>query len=249
LVYLKLQSNILDGDIPSLINLSSLESLDLSNNQLTGSLQDGGIYSLTNLRELYLNDNGLDGTMQSPFVELVQLTNLDLARNNFTGDIHLIESAALEFVDLSGNQFSGFHQSFITGGNDWSNLRQLYLNDNNLTDDGSYMERLENLVNIERLGLQNNNLSGQAPNVFNSYNTELQWVNLSGNNFSSFPDIGTTFSAPYFYELYLNNNNLSSLPENICNLPYNCYIDVSNNKLCAEFYYDCIDNFNNQDCD
>jgi len=132
---------------------------------------------------------------------------------------------------------------------DWSNLRQLYLNDNNLTDDGIYMDRLENLVNIERLSLQNNNLSGEVPPIFNSYNTELQWVNLSGNNFYSFPEISDSFSAPYFYNLYLNDNDLNAIPASICNLPYNCYIDVSNNKLCPEFYYDCISNFNNQDCD
>ena len=48
--------------------------------------------------------------------------------------------------------------------------------------------------------------------------------------------------------LYLGSNQLTSIPESICNLPNNCFITVHNNQLCEEFHYDCIDNWGTQDC-
>ena len=50
--------------------------------------------------------------------------------------------------------------------------------------------------------------------------------------------------------LYLNDNNLSSLPETICNLPPSCEIYVLDNNLCEEYNYSCIDYFDSttQDC-
>jgi len=48
--------------------------------------------------------------------------------------------------------------------------------------------------------------------------------------------------------LSLSYNQLTSLPEIICNLPSNCNIKVSNNRLCEEYHYDCIDNWGTQGC-
>ena len=41
--------------------------------------------------------------------------------------------------------------------------------------------------------------------------------------------------------LDLSYLGLMALPESICNLNSSCQIDVSNNQLCQEFQYDCID--------
>jgi len=49
--------------------------------------------------------------------------------------------------------------------------------------------------------------------------------------------------------LELWDNQLTTLPESICNLPETCYIRVEDNQLCEEYHYDCIDNWGTQDCD
>ena len=46
----------------------------------------------------------------------------------------------------------------------------------------------------------------------------------------------------------LENNNLSTLPSSICNLPSNCYINVSGNNLCQQYNFECIGNFGTQNC-
>ena len=38
------------------------------------------------------------------------------------------------------------------------------------------------------------------------------------------------------------------MPENLCDLPENCSINVSNNNLCVEFYYECINQWEPQNC-
>jgi len=52
----------------------------------------------------------------------------------------------------------------------------------------------------------------------------------------------------YLEQLNLNNNDLNSLPDSICNLSSNCNISVINNLLCEEYHYDCIDYWEPQDC-
>ena len=44
-----------------------------------------------------------------------------------------------------------------------------------------------------------------------------------------------------FLSLLLTNNQLTGLPQNICNLPIDCFIFVSINYLCEEFNYDCVE--------
>ena len=50
-------------------------------------------------------------------------------------------------------------------------------------------------------------------------------------------------------ELNFFFNQLTTLPESICNLPETCNIRVDNNQLCEEYHYDCISIWGEQDCD
>ena len=46
--------------------------------------------------------------------------------------------------------------------------------------------------------------------------------------------------------LELNDNNLTSIPESLCNLnDLDFYITLYNNYLCNEFHYSCFENFEN----
>ena len=49
-------------------------------------------------------------------------------------------------------------------------------------------------------------------------------------------------------DLWLQYNQLTTIPESICDLPDGCEIVVSNNLLCEEYHYDCINDWGTQDC-
>ena len=243
MTHLKLYSNGLDGAIPDLTGLANLEYLDLSYNSLSGEIPSS-LYSLINLDRLYLNDNVLTGGVSSSIAELTQLTHIELQNNNLAGGIRFPQSP-LQSINYSNNQFSQFSSPF---GASFIDLQYVYLNDNLIS--GDLPSGLGLLPNIRQLNLANNQITGAIPEeLFDLDNQELQWLDFSNNQFSSFPDIGDTLTAIYFSNLYLSDNNLTTLPESICNLPYNCYINVSNNNLCPEYNYSCIGNFNDQDCD
>lgn len=84
---------------------TNTESLDLSNNKLTGSLQ-AEIRKLENLTSLDLSDNEFTGVP----AEVGQLTNLrilDLSNNQLTGlPYELGNLSNLSELDISGNQYS-----------------------------------------------------------------------------------------------------------------------------------------------
>ena len=45
--------------------------------------------------------------------------------------------------------------------------------------------------------------------------------------------------------LWINNNMLASIPNNLCNLNLTCEVKIENNLLCNEFNYTCFENFSN----
>ncbi len=90
---LRLSGNRLTGRIPTTLGVSStpaktallaatpnLVNLDLSNNQLSGTIP-AELGTLTNLRELLLNGNTLSGEIPSTLAKLTTLQTLDVERN------------------------------------------------------------------------------------------------------------------------------------------------------------------------
>ena len=67
-------------------SVEDTDSLDLSNNQLTGSIPSE-IGNLTNLTLLYLYENQLTGSIPSEIGNLTNLTYLKLSSNQLTGEI------------------------------------------------------------------------------------------------------------------------------------------------------------------
>ena len=128
-VRLYLGFNELTGPIPGeLGNLSNLESLNLSNNRLTGI--PGELGNLSNLESLNLSDNRLTG-IPGELGSLSNLESLYLSSNELTGiPGELGNLPNLETLYLGFNELAGPIPAEL--GN-LSNLESLNLSDNRLT--------------------------------------------------------------------------------------------------------------------
>ncbi|XP_055833297.1 probable inactive receptor kinase At5g10020 isoform X2 [Solanum dulcamara] len=137
LMNLNISGNQLSGSIPlegshasELLVQSpypALESLDLSENTLTGNLTSA-IGNLRRLQVLNLAKNQLSGMLPTELGDLRSLEFLDMSNNNFSGMIPENLSSNLRVFDVSNNELSGaipdnlrnFNESSFLPGN--SNL-------------------------------------------------------------------------------------------------------------------------------
>lgn len=89
--------------VPSYVfSMTSLEELDLSNNNLTGALP-GEIRFLENLRVLDVSDNNMTG-VPAEIGQLENLEELDYSKNSLTGlPLELGNLSALQLFNLTGN--------------------------------------------------------------------------------------------------------------------------------------------------
>ena len=105
---LSLPNNNLQGALPEAIEkLAFLTHIDLSQNELTGTLPDEIFTSLSSLTEVRLQNNGITGTL--PDITLASsLSTLWLADNSLTGELPVDSIgllASLQFLDLADNSF------------------------------------------------------------------------------------------------------------------------------------------------
>ncbi|KAK4405016.1 Leucine-rich repeat receptor-like serine/threonine-protein kinase BAM1 [Sesamum angolense] len=171
--FLELQNNMLSGSLAENSNSSSnqtkLGQMNLSNNQLHGSLP----FSLSNfssLQILLLSGNSFSGPIPPSIGELHQAVKIDLSGNSLTGEIpgEIGNCAHLNYLDLSQNNLSGSIPQAI------SNIRILnYLNlsRNHLND--TIPQSISTMKSLTTADFSFNNLSGELPesgqfSVFNA---------------------------------------------------------------------------------
>ncbi|KAM0823195.1 hypothetical protein ACQ4PT_071036 [Festuca glaucescens] len=107
---LRLPAAALAGPIPAgtLGNLTSLQTLSLRYNALSGSLP-ADLASAADLRGVFLNDNRLSGDFPQAFLALPGLTHLALGGNQLSGPIPpaLANLTRLRVLLLESNRFAG----------------------------------------------------------------------------------------------------------------------------------------------
>ncbi|KAL8204620.1 hypothetical protein R6Q57_010243 [Mikania cordata] len=144
----------------------SLQVLDLSSNELFGSLPD--FTNFIALKELHLEDNEMKGTFPERFERVSNLVILDLAGNQITGLL----------PDLSA----------------LSSLQELYFERNRLR--GSLADKILPLFELQMLGASANLLNGTISEMHLSNLSNLVYLDLSYNFlvFEIDPDWSPTFS-------------------------------------------------------
>ena len=104
----------LSGSIPdtTIGKLTKLQSLDLSNNRITGLPSD--LWSLGSLKNLNLSHNQISGSLPNNIGNFGLLESFDISSNNFSGDIPAPISSLISLRVLKLNQ-NGFEMSIPSG--------------------------------------------------------------------------------------------------------------------------------------
>uniref|UniRef100_A0A199UB97 Leucine-rich repeat-containing N-terminal plant-type domain-containing protein n=1 Tax=Manihot esculenta TaxID=3983 RepID=A0A199UB97_MANES len=204
--YLDLSYNSLSGLLPSCFNGNSLQQINLQGNRFSGSIPET-LLNISTLNSLDLSDNELSGTILNKSGEnlsgllLCQLnivSLLDLSRKSFSGSIsHWVYNLSfgregegplygpfsdklvewgIRYGDSSETLFYNT-ASFVVEVDEemLSQIHALNLSHNQLT--GSISRSFSNLSQIESLDLSYNILSGQIP---------IELIDLNFLEFSTF---------------------------------------------------------------
>ena len=215
---LDLSNNQLTNFPDSLTNLSNLTELNLRRNQLTNLPESLG--NLSNLTILDLKENRLD-RLPNSLGNLSKLQKLYLNTNRlFILPDSLGRIFNLVVLYLSNNQLFSLPNCF----DNRSELTELYLNGNQLSN---LPESFVNLSKLEILDLTANQLFNLPESFAKLVN--LAGLNLDNNQLSNLPESLANLSKLKL--LYLANNQLSNLPESFAKLLNLTALDLSNNQL------------------
>ncbi|MDM8568066.1 choice-of-anchor Q domain-containing protein [Thiotrichales bacterium HSG1] len=147
----------LNGTIPDLSALTSLQELSLYNNSLSGTIPN--LSNLINLQHLRLKYNGLTGTIPD-LTNLNSLQTIWLEGNQLIGNVPTVISGftTLREIILDDNQLDGT----IPNLNSLSNLQIISLGENQLS---GTVPALNAITGLSMLILTNNQLSGTIPSL------------------------------------------------------------------------------------
>jgi Leucine-rich repeat (LRR) protein len=219
-----LSANNLQGTIPLSIGyyFSELSSLNLADNQLSGPIPSSLGY-LSKLQNLALNNNQLNGSIPSSLRYIKRLQTLNLNDNQLSGLLSksFEKLQELRRFDISNNQFIGFFPAFL------NNLNQpvsFDLSGNKFIVGSAICPTVADIPQSECNAL-----------VHLYYSTDgKNWKDKSGWNVTNAPCgwKGVSCSNGHVTVLNLSSNQLSgTIPESIGNLGNLTGLYLNNNNL------------------
>jgi len=225
-------------------SLHSLQTLDMANNKIEGSLPTEIGFLSSSLQYLKLSNNEFTGVIPSELFVMKSLIDLALddafSYNTSLESLSSLDptnSNSLKILDLQGNRITGLIPTFIGS---LASLQVLRLSRNNF--DGVIPTEFAALTNLVTLALDyNNNLSGSIPLKFCNL-LSLQGLHLNSNRLSGvIPNcIGNLTSLQV---LDLDTNSLGgTIPSNIGYLTslqalsLNANVLIGNMRIAKEIY-------------
>ncbi|KAL2967130.1 hypothetical protein AAZX31_16G158300 [Glycine max] len=186
---LDLSYNQITGSLPDLSVFSSLKTLVLKQNQLSGNIPEG-IRLPFHLESLSIGSNSLEGGIPKSFGNSCALRSLDMSGNNLNKElsviIHQLSGCArfsLQELNIRGNQINGTLSDLSI----FSALKTLDLSRNQLNGKIPESTKLPSL--LESLSIGSNSLEGGIPKSFGDA-CALRSLDMSYNNLSEeFPMI------------------------------------------------------------
>ncbi|KAM0013706.1 putative non-specific serine/threonine protein kinase [Helianthus debilis subsp. tardiflorus] len=239
LKFLNFYNNSLSKFHEFLNNLSgctsvALETLIVSNNQLTGSLSDD-IQNFASLTSLYLSNNQINGTISEKVWQLPKLQILEVSSNSLKGAISAnIGKTKISSIYLSNNSLEGVpleaHMSKV------STIETIDLSSCKLGP--RFPKWIQTLKNLTHINIANTGISDTiAEEFWNTWPSRLMYLNLSSNNITGrLTDLLSNFD-PELSILDLNSNNFYGP---IPNVPSTLErLDLSRNKFYGEISFLC----------
>jgi Leucine-rich repeat (LRR) protein len=207
LEYLYLENNRFKDTVDDqfLINSTSLVQVDLSSNLLTGQGLPHHFFAYPNLQVLDLSDNQINGTIQDVHIRKHPLEFLSLSNNSLTGTLPttIAYLRLLRHLDLTGNNLSGDIPSTL--GNMHS-LNYLFLSENDWTP-GPIPMFLSEMSNLRELGLRATNRTGSLSSQWFGRLQLLELFDVSNNKLrGSIPT--RLFENSHLHYVLLNRNEL-----------------------------------------
>ncbi|KAI9788241.1 MAG: hypothetical protein M1833_003111 [Piccolia ochrophora] len=219
---LDLRGNLLQALPTGLRWLERLSSLNLSSNSLGVECFDV-ISQCSNIRDLRLAHNGMQGILSKGIVALKKLEKLDVRGNTLTGlPVKFDELKNLKVLNLNENQFSSVPAYLFNT----LSLSELLIADNNL--EGALIpDGIDRVPCLQNLQLAHNALTTLAESSTVSF-PALQQLNVSCNRITALPDVS---SWVQLLDFVAEHNKISALPTGFTRLPKVKNVNLTSNDL------------------
>ncbi|KAL4606302.1 hypothetical protein ACB092_09G093200, partial [Castanea dentata] len=217
------------GSIPnSVANLTQLVYLDMSFNNFSGPIPSFNMAK--NLTEINLSHNDLEGSINSTqWEELIKLVNLDLDKNSIEGSIplSLFSHPSLQKLQLSKNKFSGPLPMSVSKLKGHKSLSFSYNKFN-----GSFqLDSIQQLTNLSSLDLSYNKLSVNYSVIASSLSfPHFSTLKLASCKLRAVPDFLKNQSKLTILDLSTNQIH-GEIPNWIWKFNNLMYLNLSHNCL------------------
>eukprot|EP00261_Vitis_vinifera_P014784 XP_003633363.2 PREDICTED: receptor-like protein 12 [Vitis vinifera] len=205
-------------------NLQGLGSLDLSRNGIMGQIP---IWIwMSSLVSLNLSDNsltGLDGPL--PNASTLQLSYLDLHSNNIKGSLPILWHQYPMVLDFSNNSFSSFIPDDI--GSYFDDLVFFSVASNKLI--GEIPASICSAGRLEVLDLSNNSFNGTIPRCIGNFSAYLSILNLGKNGFQG--TLPQTFANTLNTLVFNGNQLEGTVPRSLSDCNALEVLDIGNNWI------------------